>query len=258
MTLTFLGTGTSQGIPVIACKCATCTSNDPRDKRLRSSVLIEVGDKKILIDTSPDLRQQMLSNAVDMVDAILFTHEHNDHTAGLDDIRPFNFLAKKAMPLFGEESVLQDLKRRFAYAFGEKKYPGAPVLTLNNIAPFEPFVFENIEITPLRIIHGDLPILGFKIGSMAYLTDVKAIDDTSLSLLQDIDTLVISALRSTPHHSHISLSESIEISQNLNAKNTYLIHMSHDLGPTNTWEVLLPKNVYPAYDGLTINSSLVL
>lgn len=254
MKITLLGTGTSQGIPVIGCTCATCTSVNPHDKRLRCSALITTDEGlSILIDTSPDLRQQMLTYNVEMVDAVLYTHEHNDHIAGLDDIRPFNFKAKKHMPVYGEQRVIDDIRLRFAYVFEHHAYPGAPRVQTNVITAYQPFTLGATAIMPLRVWHADLPILGYKIGKIAYLTDVKSLDQKTLDLLQDIDLLIISALRDQPHHSHITVEDAIGLANSTSAKSTYLIHMSHDLGTVETWGSKLPKGIFAGYDGLTVS-----
>ena len=250
MKVIFLGTGTSQGIPVIGCTCNTCVSHDVKDKRLRTSCLVVVNDVHILIDTSPDLRTQMLDNNISKIDAILFTHEHNDHTAGLDDVRPFNFMHQMHIPAFAEKRIVDQIFSRFAYIFDENPYPGAPRIILNEINDADTFYIKGVSITPIRIMHGALPILGFRIGDFAYLTDVKSIPDSSLSKLKGIKYLVLNALRYHEHYSHITVNEAIEIAQNIGAEITYLTHMSHQIVRHKIFKNQLPVGVKPAFDGL--------
>jgi phosphoribosyl 1,2-cyclic phosphate phosphodiesterase len=252
VTIKFLGTGTSQGIPVVGCKCSACTSTNIKDKRLRSSLFIELNDTKIIIDTGPDLRQQLLTHHISNLDAILYTHEHNDHTAGLDDVRPINFLNEKIIPAYGLHRVLADIEVRFKYAFTETPYPGAPRIDLIPIKPFDLINIHDIEVLTLDIIHGSIHILGYRIFNMAYLTDVSAITEETYAQLQDLDILIISALQHKAHHSHISMEEAISIAQKINAKSTYFIHMSHTLGPLVEWEPQLPTSIFAAYDGLSL------
>lgn len=247
---TFLGTGTSQGIPVIGCTCDTCLSSDPRDKRLRCSFFIKHLDKNILIDVGPDFRAQMLQNNLDHVDFVLFTHEHNDHTAGIDDLRPINFMTRKHMDVYGQKRVIEDLKVRFAYAFDANPYPGAPRINTHVIDQL--MNIQGIDITPVHFDHGLLPIIGYRIGNLAYLTDVSSIPESSYKLLRNVDTLVISALRNEPHHSHLTVDQALEEIKKIKPKHAYLIHMSHHLPPTAQWEDQLPTNVHLAYDGLQI------
>ncbi|MBK8698907.1 MAG: MBL fold metallo-hydrolase [Saprospiraceae bacterium] len=252
MIIKFLGTGTSQGIPVLGCTCATCSSEDARDKRLRTSAYVEFEGLRILIDTGPDLRQQLISNHIFDLDAILFTHEHNDHTAGLDDVRPINFLQQKSIPAYGLDRVMKDLKVRYNYIFGQNHYPGSPKVEAHIIDPLQSFAIRNVVIQPLQIIHSDLPILGFRIGRMAYITDVSFIPQETAIQLNDLDVLVISALQFHPHHAHFSLNETLAAASLIGAKNTYLIHMSHSMGPVAEWTKLLPSGVFAAHDGLTL------
>jgi phosphoribosyl 1,2-cyclic phosphate phosphodiesterase len=248
----FLGTGSSLGIPVLGCKCATCTSSDPRDTRNRCSLYIETSSSKILIDTGPDLKAQLLRNNITDLDAVLYTHEHNDHTAGLDDVRPICFFNNKILPAYGLSKVLNELENRFQYAFAESPYPGAPKITLHPIEPYAPFSVVDDEILPLAISHGSIDILGYKIGQLAYLTDVFSINDQTLHHLKNIEVLVISLLQVPGHHSHASYEEIINYIDLIQAKKTYLIHMSHTLGPVAKWSVSLPAGVEAAYDGLTL------
>lgn len=251
MKITFLGTGTSQGVPVIACNCDVCTSLDYRDKRLRSSILIEADDLAIVVDTGPDFRQQMLRERVKKLDAVLFTHEHKDHTAGLDDIRSFNFKQKKDMPIYAADHVLEQLKREFAYIFADVKYPGVPKIEVNTIEN-KPFKVEGLEINPIEVMHYKLPVLGFRIGDFAYITDAKTISEIEKEKLQGLDVLVLNALQKDPHISHLTLEEAIRLSQELGASKTYFTHISHKLGEHQDVEKELPVNVSLAHDGLQI------
>ncbi|HPN69582.1 MAG TPA: MBL fold metallo-hydrolase [Saprospiraceae bacterium] len=252
MKLIFLGTGTSQGVPVIGCDCHVCVSTDPKDKRFRTSAYMESEGSHIVIDVSPDFRSQMLAANIKKVDAILFTHEHNDHVAGLDDVRPFNFMDQKPMKIFGEQRVIDDIKNRFAYVFNENPYPGAPRVDVHTIEDNTTFKIEQTNILPVRIHHGKLPILGYRIENTAYLTDVKQIPESEFAKLQDLEVLIISALRIEPHYSHNSLSESLEIIKRLKPQKAYLTHMSHHIGRHVEIQALLPENVFAAYDGLTL------
>jgi phosphoribosyl 1,2-cyclic phosphate phosphodiesterase len=249
--ITFLGTGTSQGVPVIACKCPVCLSDDPRDKRLRASVMVKTKCKTIIIDTGPDFRQQMLRENVNDINAVLFTHEHKDHVAGLDDVRAYNFVLKKKIDVYAEKRVQDALEREFAYIFAEYKYPGIPEINLHLIDS-KPFEIEGIEIIPIRVNHYELPVFGFKIGSFVYLTDVKTIPDYEISKLQNLDVLVINALRKEEHISHLNLEEALKIIMELKPKQAYLTHLSHRFGLHATEEAQLPGNVRIGYDGLKI------
>lgn len=253
MKVTFLGTGTSQGIPVITCKCAVCQSADQRDKRLRVSVLVETEDKTIVIDSGPDFRYQMLRAGVKDLDAILFTHEHKDHVAGLDDIRPFNYLLKKNIDIYATDRVQQALKKEFSYIFAEPHYPGLPQIDLHTITD-QPFYVGNTEIIPLNIMHYKLPILGFRIGDFTYITDAKTISDESLSRIKGSRILVVNALQREQHISHFTLDEAIAFAQQVGAETTYFTHISHNLGLHEVVEKELPTNIKLAYDGLMIFS----
>lgn len=253
MIFTFLGTGTSQGVPIIGCSCEVCQSTNPQDKRLRVSGLLKIGEKTIVIDCGPDFRQQMLREKVIDVDAILITHEHNDHIIGLDDVRPLNFLHQKDMPVYADERVQKELKERFAYIFVENKYPGAPMVALKTIKAGEEFEIEGIKISPIEVMHGNLPILGFRIEDFAYLTDVKTISEAEIEKLQDLDVVVLSALHHTEHHSHSTLAQATELATRINAKRTYFIHFSHHLGLHKEIEKILPPTMFLAYDGLSIH-----
>ncbi len=252
MKITFLGTGTSQGIPVICCTCAACLSADTKDQRLRSAIQIEVENQTIVIDIGPDFRQQMLRAKTHQIAAILLTHGHNDHIAGLDDIRPYNFFYKMDMPLYGQKNVLDFLKQRHPYIFAAT-YPGVPRVLLHTIDKNTPFEVASIPIIPIEIYHGRLPILAYRIANFAYLTDFKTIADSELLKLKGLDILVVSALQEEPHHSHSSLSESIAFAQKVGAKKTYFTHLSHKMGTHGETVLKLPPNIYIAYDGLEIN-----
>ncbi|APD06536.1 phosphoribosyl 1,2-cyclic phosphate phosphodiesterase [Flavobacteriaceae bacterium UJ101] len=254
LEITFLGTASSLGSPVIGFDHPVCHSKNPKDKRLRSSILLKKYDKTFVIDCSPDFREQMLRSQCTSLNAILFTHEHADHTAGLDDIRPFNFLMKKDIPLYGEKRTLESIQKRFDYCFMEPKYPGAPGLEVHLINN-RPFEVENISIQPIRIMHGDLPILGFRIDDFAYITDAGFIDPIELEKLKHLDVLVINALRKRiPHHSQFTLEQALEVIQKVNPKKTYITHISPVLGFHDEVEQELPKNVFLAYDGLMIKA----
>ena len=249
--ITFLGTGTSQGIPVINSTHPVCLSTDKRDKRLRVSVLIEWDDYTYIIDCGPDFRYQMLRANVNRIDGILFTHEHSDHIIGLDDIRPFSFQLGK-VPIYAQQRVLDNLKERFAYIFSEvNKYPGAPSIQ-ENIVENAPFKLQNIFVEPIEIQHGKLQILGYRFNEIAYLTDVKEIFPSEMKKLRGLKVLVISALMNKSHHSHLSLSEVLEIIKELAPERAYITHISHKLGFHAEVQETLPKNVFLAYDELVV------
>ncbi len=251
MTLRFLGTGTSQGVPVIGCECEVCRSADPRDNRLRSSVQWEVAGKTLVVDTGPDFRQQMLTAGTMTLDAVLFTHEHRDHTAGLDDTRPFYFRQRKAISIYATERVQARLKEEFSYAFATQKYPGVPDFDLHTIDE-QPFEVEGIAVTPLPVLHYKLPVLGFRIGDMAYITDANFISEATYELLKGVKVLVLNALQIEPHISHFTLAEAIEVATRVGAEQTYFTHISHLLGTHQGVEANLPTGVHLAYDGLTV------
>jgi phosphoribosyl 1,2-cyclic phosphate phosphodiesterase len=249
--ITFLGTGTSQGVPVIACKCPVCISSDPRDKRLRSAVMIETEGKTIIIDSGPDFRQQMLRENVNNINAIIFTHEHKDHVAGLDDVRAYNFVLKKRIDIYAEKRVQDALEREFAYIFAEYKYPGIPEITMHLIDN-QFFNVEGIQIQPIRVHHYELPVYGFRIGNFAYLTDVKTIPEVEKEKLLNLDVLIINALRKEEHISHLNLSEALELIRVIKPKQAYLTHLSHRFGLHAIEEPKLPINVKIGFDGLKI------
>lgn len=252
MEVIFLGTGTSQGIPIIGSNHPVCLSDNPKDKRLRVSVLVSWHKYNILIDCGPDFRAQMLANKVERVDAILYTHEHNDHTAGLDDIRPF-FFRQGDIPVYAHGRVLKSLRKRFDYIFeSENKYPGAPGVIENEIEN-KTFSFEGLTITPINFMHNRLQVFGFRMEDFAYLTDLKSIEDDEIKKLQDLEVLVVNALRIEPHHSHLNLEEALEFIKKVKPKRAYLTHISHLLGFHDEVEKQLPENVFLAYDNLKIS-----
>lgn len=251
MKITFLGTGTSQGIPIIGSDHPVCLSDNPKDKRLRVSILVEWSNFTYVIDCGPDFRQQMLKAKCNKIDGILFTHEHADHTAGLDDIRPF-FFSQGAIPIYAHARVLGELKKRFAYIFEtENKYPGAPDVIQNNIEN-KPFKLQDVTVVPIDGLHYKLQVFGFRFENFAYLTDMKTIAESELLKLQNLDVLVINALRDEAHISHFNLEEALAVISKLKPKKAYLTHISHLLGFHDLVQQKLPENVYLAYDGLII------
>ena len=251
MEITFLGTGTSQGVPVIGCNCDVCLSHNPKDKRLRSSVLINVDGSTLVIDTGPDFRQQMLRENVKKLDAVLFTHSHKDHTAGLDDIRPYNFRSKKPMEVFCSNDVLSSLKMEFSYIFADFKYPGVPKVNINLIDE-SIFNFNNISITPIKALHHKLPVHGFRIKDFVYLTDISEISQEEKKKILNADIIVLDSLRKEPHLSHLCLQQSIDLIKEVNPKRAYLIHISHLMGLHDEVNSEIPSNISLAYDGLKI------
>lgn len=252
MNLTFLGTGTSQGIPVIGCECNVCKSADPCDNRLRTSAMVDVDRKTIVFDTGPDFRQQMLRANPDKVDAVVFTHEHKDHVAGLDDIRPFNFKTGLPLNIYASGRVEEALKREFHYVFNDLKYPGVPEVNLHRISADEPFDIDGTKLIPVEVLHYKLPVLGFRIENMAYITDANFISEKEKAKLKNLDVLVLNALRKKSHISHFNLQEAIDLSQELGAGRTYLTHVSHLMGKHADVSKELPPNVFLAYDGLVV------
>jgi phosphoribosyl 1,2-cyclic phosphate phosphodiesterase len=248
--ITFLGTGTSQGVPIIACQCRVCLSSDPHDKRLRSSILIESETTTIVIDTGPDFRQQMLREDVRWMDAVVFTHEHKDHIAGLDDIRAFNFVLRKRIPVYASEGVQRALKREFAYIFAEFKYPGIPEIDLVTIHD-RPFTIGDITLVPIQVMHMKLPVLGFRINDFCYITDANFISEAEMEKLKGVKVLVLNALRREPHPSHFTLEEAIEMSKRIGAEKTYFTHISHQLGTHEEVSQELPGGTEIGYDGLS-------
>ena len=250
MRLTFLGTGTSCGVPTIGCQCYTCTSTDPHDKRLRCSALVETETTRVLIDCGPDFRQQIMPQPFRKIDGILITHAHYDHMGGMDDIRPYC--------QFGEINVYADpiakagLLQMLPYCFAEHRYPGVPAIQLHEIHKHEPLRIGDLEIMPIEVMHHDLPILGYRIGKLAYITDMKTIDEGELEYLKEVDTLVVNALRQKPHHSHQTLDEAVAFAKKIGARKTWLIHSSHHIGRHEEVNASLPSDIQMAYDGQVI------
>lgn len=252
----FLGTGTSTGIPVIGCDCEVCRSDDPRDTRLRTSALIRVDDVTLLIDTSPDFRYQMLRSGARRIDALLYTHMHADHTAGIDDMRRFNALQQEWIPAYAPANAAKDLRQRFGYAF-EDNFPVLgmkPDLELHVIDGAEPFDVKGVAIQPIPINHGTLPIVGYRVGSVAYLTDVKTIPEESLPYLQDLDVLVLTALRRFNHPAHMTLDEALATVEQLRPGRAYLTHIAHEMGLHAEIQPMLPEGVELATDGLVVST----
>ncbi|WP_396183681.1 MBL fold metallo-hydrolase [Flavobacterium sp.] len=252
MRIYFLGTGTSQGIPVIGSNHSVCKSKDVKDKRLRVSVWIHDEKSSIVIDCGPDFRQQMLTCRCQKIDAILFTHEHADHTAGLDDIRPF-FFKQGDIPIYAHKRVIANLKKRFDYIFEtESKYPGAPSVAINEVIKNNTFKIGQKNVIPIQVMHGSLQVFGYRIDSFAYLTDVKTIESSELEKLKNLEVLVVNALREEPHETHFNLQEALDFITLVNPKKAYLTHISHLLGFHEEVQQKLTSNVYLAYDNLEI------
>lgn len=251
MRITFLGTGTSQGVPFIGCDCAVCTSPFPKDKRLRCSVWIETPEASIVIDTGPDFRYQMLRAGVRKLDAILFTHGHKDHTAGLDDVRAYNYHQQKPMEVYGNADTLEIIRRDFAYVFNNTTYPGIPQINLHELDG-TPFKVNGLLITPVRVMHYKLEVLGFRIGDFTYITDANSIEPVELDKCRGSKVLVLNALRHEPHISHFTLKEAIDIAREVGAQDTYFTHISHQLGLHEDIDRHLPPGMHLAYDGLQL------
>lgn len=247
----FLGTGTSQGIPMIACSCEVCRSTDPCDQRLRVSMHIETEGKSFIIDTGPDFRQQILRAGIQHVDAVLYTHEHKDHTAGMDDIRGFNYAQKSSIPLYAQAPVIEQLKREFAYAFAEDKYPGVPEIEVHEIEN-RPFTIAGVSIIPILVKHYYLDVLGFRFGDFTYITDANFISDEELDKVRGSKVIVINALRKTTHISHFTLDEALEVIEKIKPEKAYITHISHMMGLHAEVEKELPPHVHLAFDGLTL------
>lgn len=251
LKVTFLGTGTSQGVPMIACSCEVCMSTDLRDKRLRSSILVETEKTRIVVDSGPDFRQQLLREKTKKLDAVVFTHEHKDHIAGLDEVKAFNFLNKMRMPVYATERVQQALKREFAYIFADEKYPGIPEIDLYDITD-ETFTISDIVLEPVNVLHYKLPVKGFRINDFAYITDANFIAETEKKKLINLDVLVLNALRKEPHLSHFTFDQAIAMVEELKPKKAYFTHISHQLGLHETLSKELPANIELAMDGLQL------
>lgn len=254
MKLTFLGTGTSTGVPQIGCRCSVCTSNDQRDRRLRASAILTTDSgKNILIDCGPDFRQQILDLDSPALVAALITHQHYDHVGGMDDLRPYAY--PDGFTVYCKADVAADLRARMPYCFGQHLYPGVPQLKIHELNPWEPFMVEEagVEVTPVPVMHWQLPVLGFRISDFAYITDCKTISDDSLELLRGLDTLVINALRVESHPSHLSLPEALKVIDRVKPRVAYLTHISHHMGRHSDVEQQLPHGVHLAYDGLVVD-----
>ncbi|MDY6436650.1 MAG: MBL fold metallo-hydrolase [Bacteroidales bacterium] len=254
MKITILGSGTSQGVPVIGCNCDVCKSTDMRDKRLRTSILIQTEQTTICVDAGPDFRQQMLRENVQHLDAILITHHHKDHIGGLDDVRSFNFLQNISMPIYAAPVAQEEIKREYSYAFVDKSqlYPGAPTYNLIDIKDHKPIVINELTIEPIPLTHLHMLCYAFRIGNFAYVTDFNTMSDESFERLKGVEYLIIEALRHEKHYSHISLPEAIEIAQRLNVKKAWFTHVSHSMGRAVDVNKTLPQNMMLAYDGLQI------
>ncbi|MBS1590085.1 MAG: MBL fold metallo-hydrolase [Bacteroidetes bacterium] len=252
MKITFTGTGTSQGVPIIACHCAVCTSPDPHNKRLRSSVWVEADGLSLVIDTGPDFRYQMLRSKVDQLDAVLFTHSHKDHIAGLDDVRAYNYFQKKPMDVYATIETQAALRREYAYIFENGHYPGVPQIDLHTIHDNRPFSIGNLEVIPLLVKHYEMNVLGFRIGDFSYITDANYIAPEQMEKMKGSRVLVLNALRKEAHVSHFTLSEAIDIAQQIGAEQTYFTHISHQLGLHDEVNKQLPKGIQLAFDCLSI------
>lgn len=256
MKITVLGSGTSQGIPVIACDCEVCTSEDIKDNRLRCSILIEHKGDNYVIDAGPDFRQQLLREKVQTLRAVLFTHEHKDHVAGLDDVRAFNFKENRDMEVFCTVQVEEALHREYQYIFSEDRYPGIPEVNINLIDS-EPFVLPNgLPVIPVEVMHYKMPVLGFRFGDFAYITDAKTVEDSEIEKLKGVRILIVNALRKEPHLSHFNLDEALEFIAKVQPETAYLTHISHMFGKHAEVEKELPENVHLAYDGLQFEAAL--
>lgn len=250
--LTFMGTGTSTGVPVLGCHCATCASADPRDKRLRSSALVEIsGGPRILIDAGPDFRYQMLRSGTERLDAILLTHEHYDHVGGLDDVRGLNYSQRRDIAVFARPDVAEAVRHNLYYAFAPTPYPGSPRIILNEITD-DDFAVAGTRVRVLHVMHGELPIIGFRIGPLAYITDASHVPETTIRAAEGVDTLVLNALGPLPHHSHLNLEQAMDVASRIGARQTFFTHISHKMPPAAAMDDALPATMRLAYDGLIV------
>lgn len=250
--LRFLGTGTSAGVPILGCLCEVCRSNDPHDRRLRTAALLETKEARILIDAGPDIRQQLMPLDFYPLDAVLLTHVHYDHVGGLDDIRGFCIFGDQH--IYADDKTAEGVKRLLPYCFTDKLYPGVPLLKMHIIAPHKGFRIKDVDVMPIEVMHGRVPILGYRFGKLAYITDMKTMNDSELPYLEGIETLVVNALRwDTPHHSHMLVHDAIAFARKIKARQTYLIHVTHKIGLHDVAEAKLPDDIHIAYDGLTID-----
>ncbi len=252
MRITFLGTGTSQGVPLIGCQCLVCRSSDPRDKRLRTSILVETEGKTLVVDIGPDFRQQMLREEVHTLDAVILSHEHKDHLAGLDEIRAYNFLMQKVMPVYATPRVQEAIRREYQYIFQSPEYPGIPRVDLRTIGN-DPFEAENVQVIPIEVMHHQLPVLGFRFGNFTYITDANYISPAEKEKIRGSEVLVLNALRREPHISHFTLQQAIDLAGELNAGTTYFTHISHQMGLHADVEEELGASMRIAFDGLKID-----
>jgi phosphoribosyl 1,2-cyclic phosphate phosphodiesterase len=251
LKITLLGTGTSTGVPMIACECPVCNSTNPKDKRLRCSVLVESATTTFVIDTGPDFREQMLRYKVKKLDGVLFTHPHKDHVAGLDDVKAYNFFQKKTMELYANSLTEEALRREYYYAFSDTKYPGIPELNLNTITE-EPFYIGDIPVTPIMVWHLKMPVFGFRFGKFTYITDANRIEEHEMDKIRGSEVMVINALRKQAHISHFTLGEAIDLAQQLKVPTAYFTHLSHQMGLHEEVESELTDGIHLAYDGLVM------
>ncbi|MBS1645794.1 MAG: MBL fold metallo-hydrolase [Bacteroidetes bacterium] len=252
VTLTFLGTGTSQGVPLIGCPCYVCQSNDEKDKRLRSSVLIQHNTNTFVIDTGPDFRQQMLREKIKNIQAVLYTHSHKDHIAGLDDIRAFNFLHKKPVDIYATTEVQDAIKKEFSYIFSDEKYPGIPQINMHTIYD-SPFSIRDTLFTPIQVMHYKMPVKAFRVGDITYITDANFISDAEKQKIKGSEIIIVNALRKETHISHFTFQQAIDLMHELKPKKAYFTHISHQLGTHKEVCAQLPGWIQPAYDGLSIS-----